>query len=167
MKNINIFSLLFALLVFTQCTKSEQFTTQFEGNYIGTFTGEWERTTIKNFKTDPDTVYSSKQLKDENVTLTIKNFDFGITRSNAGDIELPTPISGNTGTFSIKGDSIFFDPWCHDGGDCLIYISGGWQYEFDESGLRLTNSYDGWQQRNATDKEFTKGKSVYELKKVN
>lgn len=164
MRNINIFLLLFALLVFTQCTKSEQFTTQFEGKYIGTFTGEWEKTTIKNFKTAPDTIYSSGQYKYENLTLTIKNLDFEMTSSTIGGF----------GTFSIKGDSIisFIDlslqsEACRTIIDCASFIQGNWRYEISKSGLRLTYTYDEWERHNNIDKEVWKSKNGYELQKVN
>lgn len=160
MKNINALLLLFALLVFTQCTKSEYPITQLEGKYIGTLFGEWEKTTIKNFNTNPDTSYSSNQYKEENLTLTIKDFDFEFTNSNWK----------TTGAFSVKGDSIFFVDSslpCPHTHDCDPYLAGGWQYEISTSGLRLTIAYDGWERHNNIDKELWKGKRVYELKKIN
>ncbi|WP_421795625.1 hypothetical protein [Haliscomenobacter sp.] len=160
MKNIKTLLLLFALLVFTQCTKSENSTTQFEGQYIGTLVGEWEKTTIENFNTNPDTSYSSNQYKEENLILTLKNFDFEFVNSNRL----------NTGTFSVRGDSIFFVDLslpCPEHIDCGSYLEGGWQYEISKSGLRLTSAYYGWERQNSINKELFKGKRVYELKKVN
>lgn len=157
MKNINALLLLFALLLFTQCTKSEQPITELEGKYMGTLAGEWEKRTIKNFNTNPDTSYSSNQYKEENLTLTLKNFEYEFVISNRL----------NKGTFSIKGDSVFFVDPCPHYIDCGSYLQGGWQYEISASGLRLTNAYDGWERDNNIDKELGKGKRIYELKKVN
>ena len=161
MKNKNALLLLFALLLFAQCTKSEQPITELEGEYIGTLATEWEKTTIKNFNINPDTSYSSKEYKDENLKLTLKNFDYECVNSKIWDV----------GTFSIKGDSVFFVDSslpCPHHMDCVgSYLVGGWQYEIGPSGLRLTNTHDGFERHNNIDKELWKGKRIYELKKVN
>ncbi len=160
MKNKNALLLLCALLLFTQCTKSEQPITELEGKYIGALAGEWEKTTIKNFNTNPDTLYSSNQYKEENLTLTLKNFESEFVISNRL----------NKGTFSIKGDSVFFVDLslpCPHLIDCGSYLQGGWQYEISKSGLRLTSTHNGFERHNNIDRELWKEKRIYELKKVN
>jgi hypothetical protein len=160
MKYIIMILGIFAILIFNQCSKTEQFTVNLDGQYIGTLNGNWEKMDIKNFNTNPDTTYSGDNFKISNIKLIIDGSNYKFLYSDRI----------NTGTLLVETDSITFTMQstnCPD--DCAEYLAGEKvKYEINQSEFKMIFFSDLYErQYNFTDKDFTKEKRVYELKKTN
>ena len=151
-----LFTILFSVLIFTQCNPEEELNNGLDGEYIGTLTYEKERIDIKNFNSAPDTIHYFNDGVIENFTLKIQGQSYW-TVVTFGEI-------------IIQNDSLSFnltEDYCPSNIDCAYDLDWSTvKYELEGNLLRLffEQDWSEWQY-NSSDKHITRSTKTYDLTK--